>query len=109
MKLLTKEIKQKLENNRSAGWKEARPIVKFFNPTGKAAWLIGEIEEDGDTMFGLCDLGMGEPSLGYVSLRELASVKLGQGLGIERDLYWTADKTMQEYADEARQTGYIKA
>jgi|TARA_R110000737_G_scaffold80166_2_gene112313 hypothetical protein len=109
MKLLTKEIKQKLENNRSAGWKEARPIVKFFNPTGKAAWLIGEIEEDGDTMFGLCDLGMGEPALGYVSLRELASVKLGQGLGIERDLYWTADKTMQEYADEARQTGYIQA
>ena len=60
-------------------------------------------------MFGLCDLGMGEPALGYVSLRELASVKLGQGLGIERDLYWTADKTMQEYADEARQTGYIQA
>ena len=69
MKLLTKEIKAKLEKNRNMGWQEAKPIVKFFNPVGSATWLIGEIEEDGDTMFGLCDLGMGEPELGHVSLK----------------------------------------
>ena len=108
MKLLTKEIKAKLEKNRNMGWQEAKPIVKFFNPVGSATWLIGEIEEDGDTMFGLCDLGMGEPELGHVSLKELAGVDLGHGLKIERDLYWTADKTMLEYADEARQTGCIQ-
>ena len=109
MKLLTKEIKAKLEKNRNMGWQEAKPIVKFFNPVGNATWLIGEIEEDGDTMFGLCDLGTGEPELGYVSLAELEAVDMQPlGLGIERDLYWTADKTMQEYADEARQTGCIQ-
>ena len=109
MKLLTKEIKAKLEKNRNVGWQEAKPIVKFFNPVGSATWLIGEIEEDGDTMFGLCDLGMGEPELGYVSLAELEAVDMQPlGLGIERDLYWTADKTMKEYADEARQTGSIQ-
>jgi hypothetical protein len=40
-------------------------------------------------MFGLCDLGMGFPELGYVSLNEMKAVRLPFGLGIERDLHWT--------------------
>ena len=44
------------------------PVVKLFNPMGPATWLLCELDADGDTLFGLCDLGVGEPELGYVSL-----------------------------------------
>ena len=54
-------------------------------------------------MFGLCDLGMGFPELGYVSLQELESVELPFGLKIERDMYFTPDKTLSEYVELARQ------
>jgi hypothetical protein len=50
--------------------------VKLFAPDGNATWLLTEIDpDDGDRAFGLCDLGLGEPELGYVSLAELESVR----------------------------------
>jgi hypothetical protein len=51
---------------------------------------------------GLCDLGMGFPELGYVSLQELKSLDLPFGLTIERDKYFEPDKTLAEYAEIAR-------
>ena len=62
------------------------PVVKFFNPCGAATWLATELDEDGDTLFGLADLGFGCPELGSFSLRELESIRLPLGMGIERDL-----------------------
>ena len=85
-----------------------KPVVKFFNPTGGQTWLITEIADDGDTMFGLCDLGMGSPELGYVSLNEIANTRGRFGLPIERDMHFTAKKTIAEYAADARAAGYIK-
>ncbi len=46
------------------------PVVKFFNPLGEGVWLATELDEDGDTLFGLADLG--EPELGSFSLSENA-------------------------------------
>ena len=52
------------------------PLIKLFNPCGAATWLISEIQPyDEDVLFGLCDLGMGFPEIGPVSLSELQSVK----------------------------------
>jgi hypothetical protein len=85
-----------------------QPVVKLFNPCGAATWLLSELDEDGDTAFGVCDLGMGEPEMGYVSLEELASVELRFGLYIERDIHFTAKKTLGEYAAEARRLGRIE-
>jgi len=89
------------------------PAVKFFCPWGAATWLISEIKEHANgevEMFGLCDLGHGSPELGYVLLSELDSLKGPFGLTIERDLYFDAnDKTLTEYADEARAQGRIAA
>jgi hypothetical protein len=84
------------------------PVVKLFNPCGAATWLISELDEDGDTAFGLCDLGHGSAELGYVSLEELASVKLTLGLYIERDMHFTAKKSLSEYAADARRLGRIE-
>jgi Protein of unknown function (DUF2958) len=42
-----------------------RAVVKLFNPTGAATWLLTEIDLDDETVaWGLCDLGMGFPEFG---------------------------------------------
>lgn len=96
------------EASRTGCGSHHNPVVKFFCPWGAATWLITELHDDG-LMFGLCDLGHGEAELGYVSLDELRSIRGPLGLTIERDLYFTARKTIGEYADEARGMGWIAA
>ncbi len=102
MELLTKELKKKLIRNGQTR-NDHFPVVKFFDPCGGATWLISEMDPtDFDTLFGLCDLGMGFPELGYVSLCELASVRNALGLHMERDLHFKADKALSQYAAAAR-------
>jgi|TARA_R110002020_G_scaffold367566_1_gene579416 hypothetical protein len=105
MKLITKEIAKKL-SPLGDGSVENKPYLKLFNPMGSATWLISEFDGE-DLMFGLCDLGMGCPELGYVSLSEVKSIKLPLGLGIERDIYWKPSKSLGAYADDARAKGGI--
>ena len=83
------------------------PVAKLFNPCGAAVWLITEMMADGDTLFGLCDLGVGSPELGYVSLAEIESVKNPLGLGMERDLYFAPRFPLSVYAEAARIAGHI--
>lgn len=84
------------------------PVVKLFTPDAGATWLLTEIDpDDEDHMFGLCDLGLGFPELGYVSLAELMSVRGRLGLQVERDLHFTASKALSAYAREARLAGRI--
>lgn len=65
---------------------DPHPVVKLFLPGGGATWFLTELDpEDDDLAFGLCDLGMRCPELGYVSLGEITSVKSRLGLSIERD------------------------
>jgi hypothetical protein len=107
MKLLTKTIRLQLEANAKNPDADHKPVVKLFNPVGAATWLLTEIE--GDIAFGLCDLGMGSPELGSVSISELERTQLPLGLSIERDLHFTADKTISQYAEAARANGYLEA
>jgi len=83
------------------------PVVKLFTPDAQCTWLLTELDPDGGLAFGLCDLGMGEPELGYVSLAELTIVRGQLGLPIERDLHFDADKPISAYADEARTHRHI--
>src|SRR5208283_444445 len=84
-----------------------KPVVKLFTPDAQCTWLLTEIDENTDLAFGLCDLGLGCPELGYVSLTELCAVRGNLGLPIERDLHFEADKPISAYADEARTHGHI--
>src|ERR1700733_1459543 len=86
-----------------------KPVVKLFTPDAQCTWLLTELDSDGGLAFGLCDLGMGEPELGYVSLAELAPVRGNPALPIDRDLHFETDKTISAYADEARAHGHIVA
>ena len=84
------------------------PLVKLFTPDAGATWLLTEIDpDDNDRAFGLCDLGLGFPELGWVSLSELQRVLGPAGAEIERDLYFKADKPVNAYAREARNAGRI--
>lgn len=79
------------------------PVVKLFTPDACATWLLTEIDpDDQDHAFGLCDLGLGCPELGWLSLAELAAVRGQLGLPVERDLYFHAEKRLSAYAREAR-------
>ena len=85
------------------------PVVKLYTPDAQCTWLLTELDEDGDTLFGLADLGMQCPELGYVSLAELESVRGKLGLPIERDLHFTSDRPLSQYTEAARRKGYIDA
>ena len=79
------------------------PVVKIFNPNGAATWLISEQSpEHPDQLFGLCDLGLGFPEIGYVSLDELQSVRGAWGLPMERDLHFKAEWPLDVYLRAAR-------
>ncbi|TNF82092.1 MAG: DUF2958 domain-containing protein [Acidobacteria bacterium] len=64
------------------------PVIKFFTPDGGATWWLSEYDPQDEVLFGLCDLGMGFPELGYVSLPELEAVRGALGLQVEIDLWW---------------------
>jgi hypothetical protein len=83
------------------------PVLKLFNPVGAATWLATELDADGDTLFGLADLGFGCPELGYFSLSELASVRLPYGLAIERDTGFAPLARLSVWTDWARRSGSI--
>ena len=95
MQLLNTETKTALPalySTENTPCNEKTIVCKFFNPMGAGTWYIaeGSEQEDGDWLFfGYCDLGLGTPEWGYVSLRELQSVKLPFGMGIERDIYFS--------------------
>ena len=107
MKLLTESQREQLLANGRNRDRDHCAVVKFFNPCGAATWLFSELSEDGDTLFGLDDLGFGTPELGYSSLLEIASVRLPFGLGIERDPHFRPAHPLSVYARAARAAGRI--
>lgn len=108
--LLTVEDRVRLLVNALTDEQDHPPVLKLFTPDGAATWLISEVDpDDPDRLFGLCDLGLGYPELGYVSLAEISSVRGQLGLSVERDLHFVADKPMSAYAEEAREQGRIVA
>ncbi|SFO41756.1 DUF2958 domain-containing protein [Sphingomonas sp. OK281] len=85
------------------------PVLKLFSPVGAATWLATELGEDGDTLFGLADLGFGCPELGSFSLAEIASIRLPFGLFIERDVSFESVHPLTVWLETARHAGSILA
>jgi hypothetical protein len=111
MKLLTKPLEAKLRANAKLPDNKKSmlvPVVKFFTPDAGATWLITELDDDG-RLFGLCDLGLGCAELGYVDFDELKSLRGRLGLPVERDKWFTPNKTLAEYALESSKSGRISA
>jgi DUF2958 family protein len=107
--LIPEDLRVQLRANAEAGdAADPAPVLKLFNPAGPGTWLITEIDAEGGLMFGLCDLDMGCPELGYVSLAELTSVRLPFGLKIERDRFFEGRAPLSRWADLARATGSVR-
>ncbi len=106
MILLTPELRDQLLANCRQRDVDHVPVAKFFNPLGGGVWLANELDEDGDTLFGLADLG--EPELGSFSLAEMTAVRLPLGLGIERDILFEGLFPISVWAEAARRTGSIR-
>jgi hypothetical protein len=83
-----------------------KPVVKLFTPDAQCTRLLTELGND-DIAFGLCDLGMGTPEIGFVCRRELRDARGPLGLPLERDEHFDADKTLSAYAELAREHGRI--
>ena len=76
------------------------PVLKLFHPLTGHRWLLVRVNPDDlRVAYGLADLGLGCPEIGYIHLDQLAQLQVS-GLPIERDLYITLDKSLIEYWDE---------
>jgi len=112
MKLITQEQRAKLLDNGVAtargDERDPHPVVKLFTPDANGTWLLTELDPvEPDVAFGLCDLGLGSPELGYVHLSELSALRGPFGLSVERDRYFVADRPISAYARDARAAGAI--
>lgn len=107
MILLTDDLRAQLLSNGRDHGADHVPVVKFFNPLGAGVRLATEIDEGGDLLYGLADLG--EPEIGAFSLAEMTSVRLPWGMGIERDVLFTGDFPLSVWAEAAGEAGSIRA
>ena len=104
MKLFTEEQRTKLLANGTRRGADHKPVVKWFNPCGSGTWLVSELDPEypDECGFGLADLGFGTPESGSIGLLELTEYRGPFGLGIERDIHFTAVFTLSIYAEAAR-------
>ena len=99
MKLLTKDILEKLPNPDK---QDGRVYVKYFHPFSSWKWYAMEYDRDNEIFFGFVHGLEGE--LGSFALSDLTDTKI-MGLPIERDLYWD-DKTTLKEVQSASANGF---
>lgn len=107
MILLPTDLRRRLLAQGEARGARQVPLLKLFNPVGAATWLASELGADGDTLFGLADLGFGCPELGSFSLAEIEALRLPYGCRIERDRTFSTRFPLVVYAEAARLKGRI--
>lgn len=84
------------------------PVVRLFTPDAHATWLLAALDPaDGDSAWGLIDLGIGMPELGTVKLSDLATIVGPRQKPVLRDLYFRASRSLSEYVRLAQRDGSI--
>lgn len=84
------------------------PVVRLFTPDAHATWLLAALDPaDGDTAWGLIDLGIGMPELGAVKLSDLVAIIGPHRKPVLRDLYFRASRSLSEYVRLAQRDGSI--
>ncbi|MBF5007088.1 DUF2958 domain-containing protein [Diaphorobacter caeni] len=84
------------------------PVVRLFTPDAHAIWLLVSLDPaDGDTAYGLIDLGISMPELGTVKLSDLASIVGPRKQPVMRDRYFQAVRPLSEYLRLAQENGSI--
>jgi len=84
------------------------PVVRLFTPDAHAIWLLVSLDPaDGDTAYGLIDLGIGMPALGTVKLSDLVSIVGPHRQPVMRDRYFQPVRRLSEYLRLAEENGSI--
>lgn len=109
MILLTPELREQLLANGRAPNTDHLPVVKFFNPIGRGVWLASQLEDNGEILFGLADLGFGTPEAGSFALSELADLRLPFDMGIERDILFETRTPLSVWRQTARRLSCLRA
>ena len=110
--LVTDEQRAQLLENGRARAADAQvdlwPVVRLFTPDAHATWLLAALDPaDGDTAWGLCDVGIGMPELSTIKLSDLATIVGPQQMPVRRDLHFHAVRPMSEYLRLAQANGSI--
>ncbi|MGH7463331.1 MAG: DUF2958 domain-containing protein [Longimicrobiales bacterium] len=110
--LITDELRELLLANGHACLADERvdlwPVVRLFTPDAHAIWLLAALDPtDGDTAWGLCDVGIGMPELGSIKLSDLATIVGPQRMPVRRDLHFHPARPMSEYLRLAQANGSI--
>jgi len=84
------------------------PVARLFTPDAHATWLLATLDpKDGDTAWGLFDIGIGMPALGTVKLSALAEIVGPRNRPVLRDLYFSATRPLSDYVRAAQLDGSI--
>ena len=84
------------------------PVVRQLTPEAHPTWRQAALDPaDGDTAWGLIDLGIGMPGLGHVKLSDLASIVGPRKQPVMRDRYFQPVRRLSEYLRLAEENGSI--
>ncbi|MBH1449356.1 DUF2958 domain-containing protein [Stenotrophomonas maltophilia] len=84
------------------------PVVRLFTPDAHATWsLVSPDPADGDTAYGLIDLGIGMPALGTIRLSDLADIVGPRKMRVRRNRYFRATRPLSEYVRLAQENDSI--
>ena len=104
---LTKAIGQRFRKNGPNGENHV-PLVRLLTPCGNRVWLLTFQPPDvEDTIFGLCDLEIARPDLGYLRVSLSESYRM-RGIGIEKDRNFRFDNPVSVCARIARESSSIE-
>jgi Protein of unknown function (DUF2958) len=87
---------------------DPKPVVKLIHRNACSRWLLIAIDpKHTDSAYGLCDVGNGRPTIGFVSLTALEGVPDAYGTGVEPDPRFVSESPLSVYAEIAYTRGLI--
>ena len=97
MKLMTKQLEKRFQEVGSqANVKDPIIIAKFFNPAGPGTWYATEYDSKRRIFFGYVSIfGDHNDEWGSFSLDELRDFKGPFGIGIERDRFFSENRSSE--------------
>ncbi|MBH1856617.1 DUF2958 domain-containing protein [Stenotrophomonas maltophilia] len=106
--LITDEERGRLLANAQARADDPLPVLRLFTPDAHATWLLAALDPtDGDTAWGLIDLGIGLPALGTVKLSDLAGIVGPNKQPVMRDRYFQPTRPLSDFVRLAQENGSI--
>lgn len=97
MRRLKRQWTEREQARKAGAVYNPRPVVKLFGPDTAATWLLAALSPDDRIGWAVVDLGLGFVEIGEVDMAELKAARGRLGLPIERDRWFTADRSVDAY------------